>query len=64
MIRKLDSEQGAALYKRRSQLVEPVIGQIKNRLPGRLPRRGMTAAASEWKFICTTHNLLKLWRTH
>lgn len=63
MLERLDSAEGAALYKRRSQLVEPVIGQIKNRLPGRLPRRGLTAADSEWKLICTTHNLLKLWRT-
>jgi hypothetical protein len=25
-------------------------------------RRGLTAADSEWKLICTTHNLLKLYR--
>jgi hypothetical protein len=25
-------------------------------------RRGLGACAAEWKLLCGTHNLLKLWR--
>ncbi len=52
-----------ALYKRRSQIIEPVFGQIKDprRIRG-FQRRGLGAVDAEWKLICATHNLLKLWR--
>jgi hypothetical protein len=30
---------------------------------GRFLRRGLRACAAEWKLLCGTHNLLKLWRT-
>jgi transposase len=52
-----------ALYKKRSQIIEPVFGQIKDprRIRG-FQRRGLTAVDAEWKLICATHNLLKLWR--
>jgi hypothetical protein len=26
-------------------------------------RRGLRACQAEWKLLCGTHNLLKLWRT-
>ena len=26
-----------------------------------LSRRGLAAVDSEWKLVCATHNLLKLW---
>ena len=26
-------------------------------------RRGLDASQGEWKLLCGTHNLLKLWRT-
>jgi hypothetical protein len=26
-------------------------------------RRGLQACQAEWKLLCSTHNLLKLWRT-
>jgi len=43
--------------------VEPVFGQVKHvRGADRFMRRGKSACASEWKLICATHNLLKLWR--
>ena len=42
---------------------EPVFGQIKQ---GRGYRqfllRGLRQVRGEWALICTTHNLLKLWR--
>jgi hypothetical protein len=63
MERELATESGQALYRLRSQTVEPTFGQIKDgRGIRRFQRRGCGAAASEWKLICASHNLLKLWR--
>lgn len=64
MERKLLTKRGRALYKKRGQIVEPVFGQIKT-CQGILKfvRRGFQACAQEWKLICATHNLLKLWRS-
>jgi transposase len=63
MERRLTSEHGRALYKRRGQIIEPIFGQIKDpRGIRRFQRRGLTACASEWKLIAATHNILKLWR--
>jgi hypothetical protein len=48
----------------RKAIIEPVFGQIKfNRGFARFRRRGLSAARSEWKVICMTHNLLQYWRT-
>jgi transposase len=64
MERKLRTTRGKKLYKKRSQVVEPVFGQIKEvRGITTFLRRGYEACAEEWKLICTTHNLLKLWRS-
>jgi len=64
MERKLLTQQGRDLYKKRGQTVEPIFGQIKSvRAIDRFLRRGLCACASEWKLICATHNLLKLWRS-
>jgi transposase len=61
---KLDSAQGKACYAQRSRTIEPVFGQIKTiRGGGRFMRRGLRACEAEWKLLCGTHNLLKLWRT-
>jgi len=63
MERKLLTKRGKALYKLRSQMVEPVFGQIKAvRDCGILMRRGFKAARNEWRLICATHNLLKIFR--
>src|SRR4030067_671895 len=63
MERKLITKRGKAIYKKRGQTVEPVFGQIKAiRNSDRFMRRGEEACASEWKLLCATHNLLKLWR--
>jgi transposase len=63
MERKLLTKRGMALYKLRSQTVEPVFGQIKVvRDCGTFMRRGLEAAQNEWRLICATHNLLKLFR--
>ena len=63
MREKLRSPAGKDLYRRRKAVVEPVFGQIKQ---GRGFRqfsfRGRDAAYEEWRLICLTHNLLKLFR--
>jgi hypothetical protein len=63
MERMLLTKRGRRLYKKRGQTVEPVFGQIKSaRGCDGLMRRGTAACDSEWKLLCATHNLLKLWR--
>jgi transposase len=63
MAAKLQSEQGKACYARRKETVEPVFGQVKDvRGARRFMRRGLHACQAEWKLLCSTHNLLKLWR--
>jgi hypothetical protein len=63
MTAKLKSEAGKARYAKRKETVEPVFGQIKDvRGARRLLRRGLAACDAEWKLLCGTHNLLKLWR--
>jgi hypothetical protein len=64
MERKLLTKRGRALYKKRGQTVEAVFGQIKDARNIRcFMRRGLEACSQEWKLICATHNLLKLWRS-
>jgi transposase len=64
MDRKLLTKRGRRLYRQRSQIIEPVFGQTKMcRGIDRFQRRGLAHCQSEWKVICGTHNLLKLWRS-
>ena len=64
MDRKLLTKRGRRLYKQRSQIIEPVFGQTKScRGFDRFMRRGLRNCQAEWKVICGTHNLLKLWRS-
>jgi transposase len=63
MDRKLATKRGQRLYRQRSAMIEPVFGQIKhNRGHRTFLLRGLDGADLEWKLICTTHNLLKLFR--
>ena len=63
MERALLTTRGRRLYTKRGQTVEPVFGQIKSaRGCDGFMRRGKAACDSEWKLLCATHNLLKLWR--
>jgi transposase len=63
MTAKLKSEDGKARYARRRESVEPAFGQIKEQQGARrFLRRGRRACNAEWKLLCGTHNLLKLWR--
>lgn len=64
MERKLLTKRGRELYKKRGRTVEPVFGQIKSgRGADRFMQRGASAVDAEWKLICATHNLLKLFRS-
>lgn len=63
MARKLQTKKGAAIYKRRKAIVEPVFGQIATVQDGqRVLIRGRPAARAQWRFTCAIHNLLKLHR--
>lgn len=63
MDRKLATKRGKHLYKQRSQMIEPVFGQIKhNRSVDRFVLRGHAGVEMEWKLLCATHNLLKVFR--
>ena len=61
---KLKAEAGKAVYKMRKQIVEPVFGCIKEeRGFRRFSFRGLGNVRSEWRLICATDNLLKLFRS-
>ncbi len=63
MLDRLASETGAAAYAKRKITVEPVFGNLKANLGfRRFSRRGLDAVSSEWRLICTVHNLLKMHR--
>jgi hypothetical protein len=66
MRRKLRTKKGRKCYGLRKELPEPVFGQIKQvRGFRQFLFRGLDKVSGEWKFICTGHNLLKLfgaWR--
>ena len=64
MKHKLKTEVGRNLYRMRKAIVEPVFGQIKEwRGFRRFSFRGLQKVRAEWKLICLTHNLLKLFRS-
>jgi hypothetical protein len=63
MREKLKSQAGREMYGRRKAIVEPVFGQIKEwRGFRRFLLRGLCKVRREWKLICLSHNLLKLFR--
>ena len=60
---KLKTLAGRAAYARRKAIVEPVFGQIKEaRGFRRFLLRGLDKIRGEWRLVCLTHNLLKIWR--
>jgi transposase len=63
MRRKLRTKKWRECYGLRKKLPEPVFGQIKQARGFRqFLLRGSDKVSSEWKIICTGHNLLKLFR--
>jgi transposase len=63
MARKLRTKKGREKYAKRKGIIEPIFGQVKQVLGFRqFALRGLAAMRSEWRLMCTVHNLLKLWR--
>ena len=57
MRRALATPTGAALYGKRTAMIEPVFADTKfNRKIERFQRRGRAACRSEWRLITATHN--------
>jgi hypothetical protein len=64
MARRLRTKKGRKEYARRKAIIEPVFGQIKHCQGFRqFLLRGLENMKGEWKLICLTHNLLKLFRS-
>jgi transposase len=60
---KLRTAAGRAVYALRKGVVEPVFGQMKGaRGFRRFLLRGLAKVNGEWRLLCLTHNLLKIWR--
>jgi transposase len=60
---KLKTAAGRAVYARRKAIAEPVFGQVKEaRGFRRFLLRGLEQIRGEWRLVCLTHNLLKIWR--
>jgi transposase len=63
MTRKLHTKAGAAVYAARKAIVEPVFGQIKQARGFRqFLLRGLEKVQGEWSLVCTTHNILRMYR--
>ena len=63
MAAKVRTPEGKAFYARRKVIVEPVCGQIKEaRGFRRFLLRGLAKIRGEWRLVCLTHTLLKMWR--
>lgn len=62
MTRKVQTPRGKQRYALRKQIVEPVIGQLKEVMRfRRFLLRGLALVNMEWSLACTAHNLRKLW---
>jgi transposase len=63
MARKLRTKHGRKTYAKRKGMVEPIFGQIKQvRGFRQFLLRGLEKMRGEWRLICLTHNLKKLFR--
>ena len=61
MAHRLKTKAGRALYKIRKQTVEPVFGIIKEVMGFRRFRlRGRQKVSLEWKLVCLSYNLKRL----
>ena len=63
MLERLRSPEGAAHYRRRKTIPEPVFGWIKQVLGFRsFSFRGLGAVSAEWRLMCTAMNLKRMHR--
>jgi len=63
MERKLLTKRGREAYRQRGSTIEPVFGQMGTRGLREFLLRGVENVQTEWSLWCSTHNLLKLWRS-
>lgn len=63
MERKLRTKRGREAYRQRASTIEPVFGQMEGRGLNRFLLRGVAKVGGEWSLMCSSHNLLKLWRS-
>jgi len=63
MERKLLTQRGKSVYRQRGATIEAVFGQMAMRGLNRFWLRGVAKVRAEWSLWCSTHNLLKLWRS-
>ena len=64
MARKLRTKKGRETYAKRKGMIEPIFGQIKHvRGFWQFLLRGLEKMRGEWRLICMTHNLLKLFQS-
>jgi transposase len=62
MRKKLDSDQGKAVYGLRKHIVEPVFGQIKSAMGfTSFLLRGLEKVTGEFNLVAIAHNLRKIW---
>jgi len=63
MRRKLKTEQGQSVYRKRKMTVEPVFGIIKEIMGfRRFSFRGMEKVNGEWKLVCCAYNLKRMFK--
>lgn len=63
MKQRLKNDKGKAIYKKRKQTVEPVLGVIKEILGfRRFSLRGETETDAEWKLVCLAYNLKRFFK--
>jgi len=61
MSKKLATDQGRAIYRRRKAIVEPVFGWVKHVLGfRRFSLRGLDKAQNEWALVCLALNLKRM----
>ena len=64
MARKLRTKKGRETYAKRKGMIEPIFGQIKHARGFRqFLLRGLEKMRGEWRLLCLTHNLLKLFQS-
>lgn len=61
--KKMAGEEARQLMKRRSVIVEPVFGVIREQMGlVRFLVRGLEKVRAEWQLTCTAYNLRKIWK--
>jgi hypothetical protein len=63
MARRLKTEEGKKIYKKRKETVEPVFGILKQAMRFRqFLLRGLKKVNLEWELVCLSYNVKRLFR--